>query len=1382
MKKVNSLLLVFFLSITSIIGQVNLKNGLVACYPFNANTKDESGNGNNGTVNGATLTIDRFGKANSAYNFDGSSQFIEISPAQFQNNNYSFSIWANPDITPPTNTYFYPFSVGGSGGDQSIDLSNSANGATGWTFGGYSVGGGRVPFCDQAFLPPPAKWYHIVGIRDNNKMTLYVNGQLVKTDDTGGFLPSYGTNTKVTIGCRSSLVQYFQGKVDDLHIYNRPITADEVKALFESNNTSPTITISASNPTSCGGDKITFTANGAITSAKYQWKVDGVNQGTNSKTFDYTFVKKTGDYTVKITVEVTDEDVCFPQKPSTIDQTITIKDCTPPSTGVNLKNGLVACYPFNANAKDESGNNNNGTINGGVSLTADRFGKANSAYTFNGIDGFINVPDAPSLKFEQISIAMWIKATQFREFTNSVRSWDRYGGPICRDVRPQGTWSGFTTATSHGLLRISVAMADKTASQLGIENSVDLDVWDFIVFMIDDGVEKIYRNGILVVNEPLNKGKKMHPNTEPIFIGRAFWLPSQVQLDTYFTGQIDDIHIYNRPLNEDEIKALYNGISPASITISASNSTPCGGDKITFTANGATNTSKYQWKVDDVNQGTNSKTFDYTSVKKTGDYTVKITVEVTDEDVCFPQKPSTIDQTITIKDCTPPPTGVNLKNGLVACYPFNANAKDESGNGNNGTVKGATLTTDRFGKANSAYNFNGSSYISVDPAQFKNQSYSYATWVNLDNVPTGTGYQYSFISIGATGGDQVLSLTGNYQAPAANGFNGAAYNLGNPVVSRNWTNTTPSKSRWYHLVFIRDNTSVKLYVDGQLISDNSTSLNTNGTSPNYETPTSFTIGSRVGASGYFQFTQGSLDDIHIYNRPLNAFEVKTLFEGEKDPAITITADNYRPCGGDKITFTANGATNTSKYQWKVDGVNQGTNSKTFEYTSVKKTGGYSVKISVEVSSEDPCFPQKPVTTEQSITMIDCVIPPPTGVNLKDGLVACYPFNANAKDESGNGNNGTVNGANLTADRFGKANSAYSFDGSNFIALPTDKFALNEFSYAVWIYIASNPALGDAYRILSIGGNCGDQDINTGNTYFQGSFSGIGGGGYNISTPTSNSGVVTGSLPTIGQWYHGVITRDKNEIKLYVNGVLVRSVSTNGTLPYYGCDGKVFANIGTRSTQTQFFIGNIDDVHIYKRALNAEEVKALFDGNSGQKITISNNKSNPCGGDKITFTANGATNTSKYQWKVDGVNQGTNSKSFIYSSPTKSADYQVKITVEVTDEDPCFPQKPAIIDKTITIKFCASPVPNASNNILIPNAFSPNGDGVNDTWDIYSVTGNSEVIVEIYNRWGELIFYSKGYSEPWNGTYKDKPVMEGTYAYTVRVDNDTVLRGTILVVR
>ena len=53
-------------------------NGLVGWWPFNGNANDESGNGNNGTVNGATFTTDRNGASNNAYNFDGQSSFIEV--------------------------------------------------------------------------------------------------------------------------------------------------------------------------------------------------------------------------------------------------------------------------------------------------------------------------------------------------------------------------------------------------------------------------------------------------------------------------------------------------------------------------------------------------------------------------------------------------------------------------------------------------------------------------------------------------------------------------------------------------------------------------------------------------------------------------------------------------------------------------------------------------------------------------------------------------------------------------------------------------------------------------------------------------------------------------------------------------------------------------------------------------------------------------------------------------------------------------------------------------------------------------------------------------------------------------------------------------------
>ena len=98
-----------------------LTNGLVAYYPFNGNANDASGNGNDGTVQGAVPTTDRFGNANSAYAFDGLTDYIElplntgnlnglsratfsawINPNQMKGENAIFSHWAGYYVQPPT--------------------------------------------------------------------------------------------------------------------------------------------------------------------------------------------------------------------------------------------------------------------------------------------------------------------------------------------------------------------------------------------------------------------------------------------------------------------------------------------------------------------------------------------------------------------------------------------------------------------------------------------------------------------------------------------------------------------------------------------------------------------------------------------------------------------------------------------------------------------------------------------------------------------------------------------------------------------------------------------------------------------------------------------------------------------------------------------------------------------------------------------------------------------------------------------------------------------------------------------------------------------------------------------------------------------------------
>jgi hypothetical protein len=74
-------------------------NGLIAWYPFNGNANDESGNGNNGTVNGATLTSDRFGNVEKAYSFDGSGNNIQLGNIPFSSfdnldgSDFTISLW-----------------------------------------------------------------------------------------------------------------------------------------------------------------------------------------------------------------------------------------------------------------------------------------------------------------------------------------------------------------------------------------------------------------------------------------------------------------------------------------------------------------------------------------------------------------------------------------------------------------------------------------------------------------------------------------------------------------------------------------------------------------------------------------------------------------------------------------------------------------------------------------------------------------------------------------------------------------------------------------------------------------------------------------------------------------------------------------------------------------------------------------------------------------------------------------------------------------------------------------------------------------------------------------------------------------------------------------
>jgi gliding motility-associated-like protein len=83
---------------------------------------------------------------------------------------------------------------------------------------------------------------------------------------------------------------------------------------------------------------------------------------------------------------------------------------------------------------------------------------------------------------------------------------------------------------------------------------------------------------------------------------------------------------------------------------------------------------------------------------------------------------------------------------------------------------------------------------------------------------------------------------------------------------------------------------------------------------------------------------------------------------------------------------------------------------------------------------------------------------------------------------------------------------------------------------------------------------------------------------------------------------------------------------------------------------------------------------------------------------------------------------------------------------------------------------------------VPNAFSPNNDGTNDTWEIPAIKNYPDCKIDVYNKWGNLVFSSNGYQQPWDGTAKGNPLPAGTYYYTLKLsDTKEAIQGTVLII-
>jgi hypothetical protein len=205
-----------------------LKEGLVAYYPFNGSAKDESGNGNDAEVFGPVLVSDRNQRAESAYNFDGINDYIDVGNIIQKLDDVTFSAWfLQSEISVIRQMNLVEKRRSPNGGGVSL-----------WTQKGVVGGGNRSNFSViNSVRTDDEKWHHAVYSLGKKKMELFVDG--VSLDVLRVKTGEAFSNENIWIGrgythdVDTGGNRAFKGFIDDVRMYNRALSAEEVKVLYE---------------------------------------------------------------------------------------------------------------------------------------------------------------------------------------------------------------------------------------------------------------------------------------------------------------------------------------------------------------------------------------------------------------------------------------------------------------------------------------------------------------------------------------------------------------------------------------------------------------------------------------------------------------------------------------------------------------------------------------------------------------------------------------------------------------------------------------------------------------------------------------------------------------------------------------------------------------------------------------------------------------------------------------------------------------------------------------------------------------------------------------------------------------------------------------------
>ncbi len=216
----------------------------------------------------------------------------------------------------------------------------------------------------------------------------------------------------------------------------------------------------------------------------------------------------------------------------------------------DLNDGLVAYYPFDGNANDESDNGNHGTVNG-ATLTADRFENADSAYNFDGTDDYIKINKNVLFEVSSLTISAWVKwkGSTPSDHHAIVSNYSGY-----QNVSDKLQHYGLRIAKQSKISEFFYDDGSQWDDVNGNSNIGDGE-WHFIAGILNSGVEaKIYVDGQLENIDIDSIPTSILPSSD-LYIGRD----GTAEAELRWNGVIDNVRIYNRALSECEIKSLYTG-------------------------------------------------------------------------------------------------------------------------------------------------------------------------------------------------------------------------------------------------------------------------------------------------------------------------------------------------------------------------------------------------------------------------------------------------------------------------------------------------------------------------------------------------------------------------------------------------------------------------------------------------------------------------------------------------------------------------------------------------------------------------------------------------------------------------------------------------------